>query len=124
LQPVASKQPERNERKYKMTTQPITQDLRNPCGKGYEKVPVRQRNFTANLNEQEDCQPRTSLWELLFQHPWWQSLRERTGAEMRSFVVSIAGGSYTVTDNQRSLAAAAHAGPVSSLEEVWRNTVR
>jgi hypothetical protein len=43
---------------------------------------------------------------------------------MRPFVVNTPGGSYTVTDNHRSLASAAQAGPVSSLAELWQNTLR
>ena len=106
-----------------MTTQSITRDLRNPCGKGYEKVTSRQRNLTAGVDEQAECQPRASLWEIFFTPPWRKN-DGLPGAEMRPFVVSMPGGSYTVTDNQRSLAAAAHGGPVSTMAEVWRNTVR
>jgi len=106
-----------------MTNQTITRDLRAPCGKGYEKVTTRPRNFTTIVDEQEECQKRLTIWEILFTPPWRKS-DGFAGAEMQPFVVSMPGGSYTVTDNHRSLAAAAHAGPVSSLAEVWQNTLR
>ena len=105
-----------------MTTQSISRDLRNPCGKGYERVTTRQRNLTAGENEQEECQKRASIWEILFTPPWRKS--DASGAEMQPFVVTMPGGSYTVTDNYHSLAAAAHAGAVSTLAEVWQNTLR
>jgi hypothetical protein len=106
-----------------MTNQAITRDLRNPCGKGYERVTTRQGSLTANTDEREDCQPRATIWEILFR-PFWRKNEGLPGAEMQPFVVSMSGASYTVTDNQRSLAAAAHTGPVSTMEEVWRNTAR
>ena len=107
-----------------MTTQTITRDLRNPCGKGYEKVNTWQGNPTAGADEQEDCQKRASIWEILFTPPWRKNAGGHAGAEMQPFVVYTPGGSYTVADNQRSLAAASHAGPVSSMAEVWQNTLR
>ena len=107
-----------------MTNQAITRDLRNPCGKGYEKVITRQSSLTASQDEQADCQKRASIWEILFTPPWRKNEGRHAGAEMSPFVVNTPGGSYTVTDNHRSLAAAAHTGPVSTMAEVWRNTVR
>jgi len=107
-----------------MTNQAITRDLRNPCGKGYERVNTRQRNLTAGVNEQEECQKRASIWEILFTPPWRKNDGGHAGAEMQPFVVYTPGGSYTVTDTHHSLAAAAHAGPVSSLAEIWQNTLR
>ena len=107
-----------------MTNQTITQSLRSPCGKGYERVSTRPRDLTNSDAEQDDCKKRASIWEILFTPPWRKNAGGQSGAEMQPFVVSMPGGSYTVTDNQRSLAAAAHAGPVSTMAEVWRNTAR
>ncbi len=106
-----------------MTNQAITRYLRNPCGKGYERVNTSQSSRTASVDEQEGCKKRASIWEILFTPPW-RNNDGHPGAEMQPFVVSTPGGSYTVTDNQRSLAAAAHAGPVSTMAEVWKNTAR
>jgi|NGEPerStandDraft_6_1074524.scaffolds.fasta_scaffold23189_2 hypothetical protein len=107
-----------------MTNQAIIRDLRNPCGKGYEKVNTLERSLTAGVDDQEGCKKRATIWEILFTPPWRQTDGRLPGAEMRPFVVSIPGGSYTVTDNHRSLASAAHAGPVSTLAELWQNTLR
>ena len=107
-----------------MTNQAITRDLRNPCGKGYERVTSRQRNLTAGENEQADCQPRASIWEILFTPPWRKNDGGHAGTEMQPFVVYTPGGSYTVTDTHRSLASAAHAGPVATMAEVWQNIRR
>jgi hypothetical protein len=106
-----------------MTNQSITRDLHGPCGKGFEKVNTWQRNFPASEDEQEECQKRASIWEILFTPPWRKNNGGQAGAEMRPFVVSMPGGSYTVTDNHRSLAAAGHAGPAASLAELWQNTL-
>lgn len=106
-----------------MTNQVITNDLHNPCGKGYERVNTRQRSLTASKDEQVECQKRASIWEILFTPPWRKN-DGRPGAEMQPFVAYTPGGSYTVTDNHRNLAAAAHAGPVSTMAEVWQKTVR
>jgi hypothetical protein len=106
-----------------MTNQAIIHDLPNPCGKGYERINTRQSSLSASVDEQAECKKRLSIWEILFT-PSWRKNAGLPGAEMRPFVVYTPGGSYTVTDNQRSLAAAAHAGPVSSLAEVWQNTLR
>jgi hypothetical protein len=128
-------QPNRKERKEKMTNQTITRDLRGPCGKGYERVSnweskpasrsnASQRIRAASMDEQEDCRKRPSIWEILFTPPWRKNDGGRAGAEMPPFVVYMPGGSYTVTDSHRNLAAAAHAGPASSMAEVWQNTQR
>jgi hypothetical protein len=122
LQPVAHSY--RKERKNKMTNQAISHDLRNPCGKGYERGNTWQRNSSANQDKKADCQKRASIWEILFTPPWRRNDGGHAGAEMQPFVVNMPGGSYTVTDNHRSLAAAAHAGPVSTMAEVWQNTAR
>ena len=106
-----------------MTNQAITRDLRNPCGKGYEKGNTRQSSLTASVDEQEECKKRLTIWENLFTPPWRKN-DGFAGAEMQPFVVYTPGGSYTVTDTHHSLAAAAHAGPVSSLAEIWQNTLR
>ena len=107
-----------------MTNQTITRDLRGPCGKGYEKVTTRPRNFTTGMDEQEECQKRLTIWEILFTPPWRKNDEGHLGAEMQPFVVNTPGGSYTVTDNYRNLAAACYAGPASSLAEVWQNSLR
>jgi len=107
-----------------MTNQTITRDLRSPCGKGYEKVNTWQRNLTANMDEQEECQKRATIWEILFTPPWRKNDGRHAGAEMQPFVVYMPGGSYTVTDNHRNLAAVCHAGPASTLAELWQNTLR
>ena len=107
-----------------MTNQAITRDLRNPFGKGYEKGYTRQRSLTAGVDETEECQKRASIWEILFTPPWRKNDAGLPSAEMQPFLVNMPGGSYTVTDSHRNLAAAAHAGPVSTLAEVWQNTLR
>ncbi len=107
-----------------MTNQSLTRDLRNPCGKGYERVKTWQRDLAASEDKKEDCQKRASIWEILFTPPWRKNAGKHAGAEMQPFVVSMPGGSYTVTDNHHSLAAAAHYGPVSTMAEVWKNTAR
>jgi hypothetical protein len=107
-----------------MTNQAITRDLRNPCGKGYEKANSWERSLTVSVDEQEECKKRATIWEILFTPPWRKNDGRLPGAEMRPFVVYMPGGSYTVTDNHRSLASAAHAGPVSTLAELWQNTLR
>ena len=106
-----------------MTTQTITRDLRNPCAED-TRMASRLDNPAGCTDENKKSRKRFSLWEILFDRPWEQSSRERVGGEMQPFVVSMPGGSYTVADNQRSLASAAHAGPVSTMAEVWQNTLR
>ena len=107
-----------------MTNQAITRDLRNPCGKGYEKSNTRQSSLTASVDEQEECKKRLTIWEILFTPPWRKNDGRLPGAEIPPFVVNMPGGSYTVTDNHHNLSAAAHIGPVSTLAEVWQNTLR
>ncbi len=107
-----------------MTNQTITRELRGPCGKGYEKVYTWQRNLPASVDELEECKKRATIWEILFTPPWRKKDGGHAGAEMQPFVVYMPGGSYTVADNHRSLAAACHAGPVSSQTELWQNTLR
>ena len=107
-----------------MTNQIITQTLRNPCGKGYERVASRERTLSASQAEQEDCKKRASIWEILFTPPWRKNAGGHAGAAMQPFVVYTPGGSYTVSDTHHNLAAAAHAGPVSTMAELWRNTAR
>ena len=114
-----------------MTTQTIVHDLRGPCAKAFEKACARDTR-PASLADQiagctegkEKSQKRITIWEILFTRPWEQASHRSIDEEMRPFVVSMPGGSYAVTDSHRNLAAAAHAGPVSSLAEVWQNTVK
>ena len=107
-----------------MTNQTITRNLRGPCGKGYEKVNTWQRNLPASVDEQEECQKRTTIWEILFRPPWRKNNGGYAGAEMQPFVVYMPGGSYTVTDRHHNLAAACHTGPAASLAELWQNPHR
>ncbi|MGD0751994.1 MAG: hypothetical protein ABSA23_11370 [Anaerolineales bacterium] len=114
-----------------MSNQTITRDLRGPCGKAFEKVSTREAQPASRPNGIADCteekelsEKRTSLFEILFNRPWELTSRGHAGEELRPTVVYMPGGSYTVTDSHRNLAAACHAGPVSTLAEVWHNTLR
>jgi len=114
-----------------MTTQTIIHDLRGPCAKAFEKTCAldtrpasRPGDLAGRMDEKEKSRKRTTLWEILFHRPWEQNSHGGLDEEMRPFVVSMLGGSYPVADSHRSLAAAAHAGPVSSLAEVRQNTVK
>jgi hypothetical protein len=118
-----------------MTNQSITRDLRGPCGKGYERISsweskpasrsnASQRDSAASADEEAGCRKRPSIWEILFTPPWRKNDGGQASKEMQPFVVYTPGGSYTVTDTHRNLAAAAHAGPASSMAEVWQNTHR
>ena len=62
--------------------------------------------YCASVDEQEECQKRASIWEILFTPPWRQNAGAHAGQAMQPFVVYTPGGSYTVTDSHHNLAAA------------------